>query len=605
MPDPGSFFGSCCGLACDKHAPCCVEQVASSSTAATLHVIQITDVYKLDNFPSLRTMIQNKRLDLHAKRGGPMGGSKTISMLTGDFLAPYLLASIDKGYGMMQMLNNTPIDYVTWGNHEHDQQHEHVMLRVAEYQGTWINTNMQDHESFQTCPCQRDSEVIEVRSADGNNVRRVGMIAVLSNDPKLYKPGAFGGATITDPWKTLAEYKEKLEKSGCDLVLPLCHLYEEQDERTAREFDFPVILSGHDHHIVDKVVEGTRILKPGSDGLFAVMLDITWDNESSVLPHIEVQLVNTTDYLPDAELAGRVRACYSALDPLIQTELATIPVRFRPLSSVNSRGCCTTCARFMCTAIRKALNVGAQEDKSCTPCDCVLINGGNFRGERLYADRAHMTLEDLMSELDEGIEIVIAEVLGSILQVGLRQTWGAPGGAWMQYDDQVVLDSQSLVASIAGQALDPNRLYRVGTSARFGINEIPSVRAYCLDNPHRRPDPDSGIPVHSLLLGLFAEEAWSKIFDAIDTNHDGHISESELLVLSANGFLDSSYVLDAMSKVAHLNVHPGERKFLQAIMSIAGDANRDGVLTLSELNSRRVKRQTALGAACVPEASYD
>ena len=59
----------------------------------------------------------------------------------------------------------------------------------------------------------------------------------------------------------LAFYKEKLEKDEhCDLVLPLCHLYEFQDEMTCQNFDFPVILSGHDHHVVDRHVNGTRLL---------------------------------------------------------------------------------------------------------------------------------------------------------------------------------------------------------------------------------------------------------------------------------------------------------------------------------------------------------
>ena len=47
------------------------------------------------------------------------------------------------------------------------------------------------------------------------------------------------------------------------MVLPLCHLYEFQDERTCNDFDFPVVLSGHDHHRVDRMVEGSRLLKPG------------------------------------------------------------------------------------------------------------------------------------------------------------------------------------------------------------------------------------------------------------------------------------------------------------------------------------------------------
>ena len=36
---------------------------------------------------------------------------------------------------MIRMLNETPIQYVTWGNHEADVSHEDVMCRVEEYQG--------------------------------------------------------------------------------------------------------------------------------------------------------------------------------------------------------------------------------------------------------------------------------------------------------------------------------------------------------------------------------------------------------------------------------------------------------------------------------------
>ena len=42
----------------------------------------------------------------------------------------------------------------------------------------------------------------------------------------------------------LAEYSAKLTEEGVDFILPLCHLYEFQDNTTAERFDFPVILSG-------------------------------------------------------------------------------------------------------------------------------------------------------------------------------------------------------------------------------------------------------------------------------------------------------------------------------------------------------------------------
>ena len=71
----------------------------------------------------------------------------------------------------------------------------------------WINSNMQSHESFRKCVGrQKAVEVIELPH------KRVGLIGVLSNETNLYKPGAFGGATIDDPWETLAFYKKFLEK---------------------------------------------------------------------------------------------------------------------------------------------------------------------------------------------------------------------------------------------------------------------------------------------------------------------------------------------------------------------------------------------------------
>ena len=121
---------------------------------------------------------------------------------------------------MMSMLNKTPIDYVIWGNHEHDMAHEDVMNREKEYEGVWINSNMTSHQSFENSTCQVkrsnvikvlhyvflskvDHAVLDLISADGSNSRKLGMVGVLSNTPELYKPGAFGGATIEDPWECM------------------------------------------------------------------------------------------------------------------------------------------------------------------------------------------------------------------------------------------------------------------------------------------------------------------------------------------------------------------------------------------------------------------
>ena len=63
---------------------------------------------------------------------------------------------------------------------------------------------MQDHEAMDA---QVPFDIIEVTSPDGSHTKKIGLIAILSDDPALYKhfpsPGAFSGATIQDLWETL------------------------------------------------------------------------------------------------------------------------------------------------------------------------------------------------------------------------------------------------------------------------------------------------------------------------------------------------------------------------------------------------------------------
>jgi 2',3'-cyclic-nucleotide 2'-phosphodiesterase (5'-nucleotidase family) len=227
---------------CDDDAPWEVRPVASNEVR--LIVLQITDVYTLENFASFKTLLQETREK--AK------GAKIICVLTGDFLSPYLLSSIDRGSGMMRALCAVPFDYLTWGNHEADIEHRTVCRHVQKFYdngGKWINSNMLDHEMMQY---QQEYDVIEISAPDGSQQRKVGLCAVLSDDKGLYShfkaPGAFGGATITDPWEALEKYKRLLESDlQCDFVLPMEHLYVPDDHITCQKFDFPVVLSGHDH----------------------------------------------------------------------------------------------------------------------------------------------------------------------------------------------------------------------------------------------------------------------------------------------------------------------------------------------------------------------
>ena len=557
--------------------------MTSRGTAARLQIIQITDVYKLDNFPSLKTLINEKRNE-QEKTGG-----KTISVLTGDFLAPYLLSSFDNGVGMMNMLNKTPIDYLIWGNHETDLSHATVMEREKEYNGVWINSNMKSHESFKDSKCQVDSEVIELSSPDGSNKRKVGLCGVLSNDPKLYKLGSFGGATIEDPWESMRYYNEKLKtEKGCDMVIPLCHLYENQDEKTCREFDFPVILSGHDHHRVDRVIDGTRLLKPGMDANYAVILDLIWESaESASTPIIKAYTVQVSDFTPDMELALESSKSYSILESLSNTHLAVIPEKFSPLTSRGVLEGRSTMATYLCTQLRIALNL----DMGNYPkdCDCVIIKGGKFRGERHYDDHV-FTLEALKTEFTKDECVYIWHIPGHILQSGMKETWKWHNSSWMQYDDQVEISSEGDIISIGNLPFDLERIYSVGSLPNLKKDRggTPTFNQYFKEHPEHLPDFDAAMTSHSLLLMLFSRDIWRRLWNLLDADGDGIVTAEEMKVLDTDGDdkLSKAELRAAIGNFLGLSIAEScQDALLDHVLDAGGDINLNQQISLSELNN--------------------
>ena len=104
----------------------------------SLRIFHLNDVYLLDNFPRIKTLIRTNRT------------KNSITTLAGDFVAPSLLSSLDKGYGIVDIMNHTPVDLVCFGNHEADLKMDKLRKRMDESDFAWINSNMPgfeyDHE---------------------------------------------------------------------------------------------------------------------------------------------------------------------------------------------------------------------------------------------------------------------------------------------------------------------------------------------------------------------------------------------------------------------------------------------------------------------------
>jgi len=564
---------------------------------ARLTVVQVTDVYTLANFASLRTLLKETR--------SKSGEGKVVSVLTGDFLAPYLLSSVDRGAGMMNALAKTPIDYLTWGNHEADVDHRTVCNHVRNFPGTWINSNMQDHEAMDH---QVPFEVIEVKSPDGTNIRRIGLVAVLSDDKNLYSqfqaPGAFGGATIRDPWECLKEYKEKLMAPpyNCDTILPLQHTYVPDDQKTCSMFDFPVVLSGHDHHRVDEIVDGTRLLKPGLDAVYATMLDLSWENceADGNKPNIRATFVKCDQWDPDHDLLDENIRAYDALAPLRNTELARVPKSFEPLSSEGSRGKVCTMGTFICSLLKSSLNVKRGRQRALT-VDAVIIMGGNIRGGTDYPDGSFFSLEALEAEVKSNEVVGVVLMPGWVLADAISETHsGPPIPGWMQYDQDIMEmfppGGPPVVTHVAGTRIDRERIYRVATKVEDLTNgQSKTLTEFFSSHPQNLPPKGAYVNIHSELMGYFSRNLWRKIWEAVapkmgsveecavdqDCSSCNSEARFEALDLDHDGMISVDEIHNALRDIVGLSVDDSEKSLAKFIHSFA-DVTRNGKVTIKD-----------------------
>jgi hypothetical protein len=400
----------------------------------------------------------------------------------------------------------------------------------------------------------------------------------------LYKLNAFAGAKIEDPYETIAKYKTYLEQEEkADLVIPLCHLYVPQDTVTCERFDFPIVLSGHDHHVVDQVISGSRLLKPGADADNAIIIDITWPSSTSDAPTITCKTVKVADYPADPELEERVRRCYSILEHLRHTELTPIPAKFRPLSSVGTRSRPVTIGTFLWTCLREALNNSSRTVDGWT-VDCVAISGGHIRGSKDYPADSFFSLEDMKSELQEKEETCIAAIPGHLLASSIVSSRSGPNPGFFQLDDGIVLsESGNQIVSIGSEPFDPEREYRVATT-RWDIFEgHDELIAYFKQHEEKRPT--ASWPIYATIVSYFASNVWKQIWNKLDLNQDGKIDASELKSVDLDGDnrINKAEMAIALRSLG-FEVDNEELSFVDCIMDIAGDSNKDGYLTLEEIN---------------------
>jgi 2',3'-cyclic-nucleotide 2'-phosphodiesterase (5'-nucleotidase family) len=482
-----------------------------------LRIICVNDVYTLENLPRLKSLVQ------HYAESNP--ADQLLVTLAGDFIAPSILSSLDKGAGMIDCLNMIPITHVVFGNHEDDVGMAALAKRVAELRGTWLNTNM---PAFQ--PELPTHQILEIGSPGGRTVR-VGLLGLLAHQKNLYRPGAFGGHPIEPANETALRWTRRLlEDEGCACVIPITHQDRADDHtlaRMQRAPRFPIIIAGHEHEILIDDVEGCWVIKAGSEATSAVVVELVWPAEAPPagapdLPAVTLKLQDVRDFPDDPVMRARVDRHMLAVHKLDGATLVRIPPD-EQLSSVGIKSRQTSMGAVLCSHVRDVLEA-----------DGCLLHGGGVRDEREYQER--LTYSDLKAAIPYANETAVVTMSGRVVRdaVAMSRANAAEGSnAYLQVDDRMTVDSSSNeVTAIGGLPIELERDYRIATVLGLlgGMNGIEPLIEHARARPDAVPPRDSGREIKVLLVDAFSVELWRQLgsFDHIDANRDAVVTPDEL-----------------------------------------------------------------------------
>jgi len=369
-----------------------MEHFKSQASMCSLRIISINDVYEITNFPMLYNLIQDYKVE------------NTIVVLPGDFVAPSLLSSLDKGRGMIDMMNRVGVDYVCFGNHENDIPLDELRLRITEFKGKWINSNMPDWR-----PALPEYAVFDITS--GGQSKKIGLLGLNTIDKNLYQEGAFGGAmeTALPVIETARALRKKLvEELGCDLVIPMTHQVMPEDRQFAQaQMGFPLIIGAHDHDPYLEEVAGATIVKTGADATMAAVIDITWPDapEATGQVKVKVDLIETKRYPAHPEISAAVKKHLRAVEELEGAYLLPVDPAKR-LYSTKMRREPTPIGTLLTSLVRDGIR---SADGSSAACDGVIMDAGALRRNLEYPEGYSVfTYGDLKKEIPFPSEVVVS-----------------------------------------------------------------------------------------------------------------------------------------------------------------------------------------------------
>lgn len=427
--------------------------VPALAETVTITFVQTNDIDRMEEkdgrggFARLATLVKAERA------AGP-----TFFVHSGDTLSPSLLAGIDKGAHIIDILNHMNVDVMVPGNHEFDFGPDNFQTRINEATFPIVSSNIADKNG--NPPANTVArKIVEVGGV------KVGFYGLTTEDtPLVSSPG---DTTFAPSLETAAEEAKQLRQDGADFIVAVVHTPLDVDMALVRSGNADLVLSGHDEHLGMYFDGKAALTESASQGDFSVVTSVTIDKREkdgkvTVKWWPSFRIVDTATVDPDPEIAALVKTYTDKLDEELKVEIGTTTT---PLDSRRAtvRGQEAAIGNLITDALRQA--VGA---------DVAITNGGGIRADQEYPAGARLTRGDILAELPFGNKTVKMALTGKDLRAALENGFsqvekGAgrfPQVSGLTVEVDLARDPGSRVLSVmvGGAPLDDAKIYTVATN---------------------------------------------------------------------------------------------------------------------------------------------
>lgn len=388
----------------------------------------------------------------------------SMTFAGGDELHMSVMSSVFDGQHVVDVFNESPVDYSPFGNHEFDTGPEDCRAAVANSEFGWVSANVVQEGSGDAFAADAGAARYAIEELDGVRVGITGLAP--GNAAEVTSLGE--NTEVLDPFDAAADVVADLEAEDVDLVVLLSHLASPTVEELVAEVDgFDLVVGDHAAFVSEGVQEINETLLSfvGDELDYLGQLDL--EIVGGEIDGYEFERHDVVALAEEGEIDEHeaITDLHAGFNDELDEELGEVIGETETELDVRRE-----------TVRQRESGFGnyiADVIREDTDADVTIQNGGSIRGDRVYdpGDVTRRMVVDVLPFPNDtaAVELTGAELLQT-LEHGVGEVEGLDGrfpqvsGMSYAYDPDASAGERVADVTVGGEPLDEEATYTVGTN---------------------------------------------------------------------------------------------------------------------------------------------